>query len=92
MVAEFYHDLVHCIEELGVPRDFEDTTPEGRVKPLYSTIDVDSNLRYGKKTRPMGRLKIDMPSILPNKYLMATPSRFEAIGHKDASFTFGGRT
>lgn len=38
-VADFYHDLVHCIEELGVPRDFEDTTPEGRVRPLYSTID-----------------------------------------------------
>ena len=38
-VAEFYHDLVHCIEELGVPRDFEDTTPGGKVKPLYSTID-----------------------------------------------------
>ena len=41
-VAEFYHDLVHCIEELGVPRDFEDTTPEGRVKPLYSTIDEET--------------------------------------------------
>ncbi|MEN3027889.1 MAG: succinyl-CoA synthetase subunit alpha, partial [Aquificaceae bacterium] len=41
-VAEFYHDLVHCIEELGVPRDFEDTTPEGRVKPLYSTIEEET--------------------------------------------------
>jgi len=41
-VAEFYHDLVHCIEELGVPRDFEDTTPEGRVPPLYSTIDEET--------------------------------------------------
>ncbi len=41
-VAEFYHDIVHCFEELGVPRDFEDTTPEGRVKPLYSTIEGDN--------------------------------------------------
>ena len=41
-VAEFYHDLVNCIEELGVPRDFEDTAPEGKVKPLYSTIDENS--------------------------------------------------
>jgi succinyl-CoA synthetase alpha subunit/citryl-CoA synthetase small subunit len=41
-VAEFYHDLVHCIEELGVPRDFEDTTPGGKVKPLYSTIDEET--------------------------------------------------
>ncbi|WP_333784414.1 CoA-binding protein [Thermocrinis sp.] len=41
-VAEFYHDLVHCIEELGVPRDFEDTTPGGRVKPLYTTINEEN--------------------------------------------------
>jgi succinyl-CoA synthetase alpha subunit/citryl-CoA synthetase small subunit len=41
-VAEFYHDLVHCIEELGVPRDFADTTPEGKVRPLYSTIDEEN--------------------------------------------------
>ena len=41
-VAEFYHDLVHCIEELGVPRDFEDSTPEGKVKPLYSTINEEN--------------------------------------------------
>jgi citryl-CoA synthetase small subunit len=41
-VAEFYHDLVHCIDELGVPRDFADTTPEGKVRPLYSTIDEEN--------------------------------------------------
>ena len=41
-VAEFYHDLVNCMEELGVPRDFEDSTPEGTVKPLYSTIDPEA--------------------------------------------------
>ncbi|MCS7083947.1 MAG: succinyl-CoA synthetase subunit alpha [Aquificaceae bacterium] len=37
-VANFYHELVDCIIELNVPRDFEDSSPEGRVKPLYSTI------------------------------------------------------
>lgn len=41
-VAEFYHDLVNCIEELGVPRDFEDSTPEGIVKPIYSTINRET--------------------------------------------------
>jgi len=66
--------------------------PSGYISYKGDQIDVDSNLRYGKKTRPMGRLKIDMPSILPNIYLMATPSRFEAIGQKDVSFTFGGQT
>jgi len=66
--------------------------PSGYISYKGDQIDVDSDLRYGKKTRPMGRLKIDMPSILPNIYLMATPSRFEAIGQKDVSFTFGGQT
>ncbi len=41
-VAEFYHDLVNCIEELGVERDFEDSTPAGRVQPLYSTINPEN--------------------------------------------------
>lgn len=41
-VAEFYHDLVNCIEELGVPRDFEDSTPGGKVEPLYRTIDPET--------------------------------------------------
>ena len=40
-VAEFYHNLVDCIQEFGVERDFEDSTPEGKVKPLYSTIDEE---------------------------------------------------
>ncbi len=64
--------------------------PGGYISYKGDRIDVDGDLRYGKKTRPMSKLKIDMPSILPNIYLMATPSRFEAIGRKDVEFTFGG--
>lgn len=62
--------------------------PSGYISYKGDQIDVDSNLRYGKKTGPMGRLKIDTPSILPNIYLMATPRRFEAQGQKDINFTF----
>ena len=36
-VVDYYHQLVEAIEELGVPRDFEDELP-GTVQPLYSTL------------------------------------------------------
>ncbi len=38
-VADFYHELIDCIEELKVPRDFEDPFAGGEIKPLYSTLD-----------------------------------------------------
>ncbi len=36
-VADFYHDIVKALEELGVPRDFEDQTPGSKIPPLYVT-------------------------------------------------------
>lgn len=66
--------------------------PGGYIGYKGDQIDVDSNLKYSKKTRPMGRLKIDMPFILPNIYFMATPSSFDATGQKDINFKFGDKT
>lgn len=70
--------------------------PEGYVsyKPLTSTdrLDIDQNLNYDKETKVFGRLKIDMPLVIPNIYLMATPSRFDGRGQKDVSFKFGDKT
>jgi hypothetical protein len=36
------------------------------------------------------RLKVDMPLILPNIYLMATPTKFDGKGSKSVDFNFGG--
>lgn len=69
--------------------------PEGYVsyKPSSSTdrLDIDQNLNYDKETKVFGRLKIDMPLVIPNIYLMATPSRFDGRGQKDVNFKFGDK-
>ncbi|PJA24034.1 MAG: succinyl-CoA synthetase subunit alpha [Alphaproteobacteria bacterium CG_4_10_14_0_2_um_filter_63_37] len=36
-VAKYYHNLVDCIEELGVPRDFADSTGD-EIKPKFASI------------------------------------------------------
>lgn len=38
-VAQYYHNLVDCIEELGVPRDFADGS-SAHVKPKHATIEL----------------------------------------------------
>ncbi|MCX7793466.1 MAG: TIGR04219 family outer membrane beta-barrel protein [Thermodesulfovibrionales bacterium] len=70
--------------------------PEGYVsyKPVTSAdrLDIEQDLNYDKETKVFGRLKIDMPLVIPNIYLMATPSRFDGRGQKDVSFKFGDKT
>ena len=62
--------------------------PEGYISYKGDSLDVDRDLRYDKKTKAFGRVKIDLP-ILPNIYLMATPSKFSGRGQKDVNFRFG---
>jgi outer membrane protein len=52
-------------------------------------LNVENELGYGRETRVLGRAKIDMPLFLPNIYLMAAPSEFEAEGAKAIPFRFG---
>jgi outer membrane protein len=67
--------------------------PNGTVgyKALSSAdlLDIDQDLKYDKEIRFQGRAKIELPLVLPNIYLVAAPSEFEAIGRKTASFKFG---
>lgn len=56
------------------------------------TLSVEDELKYDSKTKVFGRVKIDMPLMLPNIYLMATPMKFEADGSKTTNFTFGDKT
>ncbi|MFH7319705.1 TIGR04219 family outer membrane beta-barrel protein [Desulfurivibrio sp. D14AmB] len=55
-------------------------------------LDLERDAGYGKEFRPTGRVKIDMPLIIPNIYLMATPMEFSGTGSKATTFTFGDRT
>jgi outer membrane protein len=52
-------------------------------------LEVEDDLKYDTETRVTGRLKIDMPLLLPNIYLMATPIEFKETGQKDSGFKFG---
>lgn len=55
-------------------------------------LDLEKDLNYDRETRIMGRLKIDMPLLIPNIYLMATPMEFEGTGKKSVDFNFGDVT
>ncbi len=53
-------------------------------------LDLEDDLGYDDKWQPVGRLKIDMPFIIPNIYLMYTPMEWDEKGNKDVDFNFGG--
>ena len=55
-------------------------------------LDLEDDLNYDDKWQPSGRLKIDMPSFIPNIYLMYTPMNWEESGSKDVNFRFGDET
>ena len=71
-------------------------SPRGQLSYKALTIDdeldLKDDLNYDDKTRPFGRLKIDMPLFFPNIYLMYTPMKFEGVGEKEFSFNFGDDT
>lgn len=68
-------------------------SPEGYVsyKPLAIAdhLDLEQDARYDDENRLAARVRIDMPAIIPNIYLMATPMEFEGNGAKSANFNFG---
>jgi outer membrane protein len=52
-------------------------------------LDLEDELNYDDKWQPSGRLIIDMPSLIPNIYLMATPLKWDETGSKNVRFKFG---
>lgn len=52
-------------------------------------LDLEDDLGYESENRFMGRLKVDMPLVLPNIYLVVAPMSFEGKGSKSIDFTFG---
>lgn len=66
--------------------------PSGDISYKGQSLDVENELNYDSETRLFGRVKIDMPMLIPNIYLMATPMEFEGNGSKNTNFTFGDKT
>jgi outer membrane protein len=52
-------------------------------------LSLENDLGYDDKWQPTGRLKIDMPSVLPNIYLMYTPMKWSETGSVNTNFNFG---
>ncbi len=66
--------------------------PKGDLGYKGESLSIENELKYDSKTKVFGRVKVDMPLVLPNIYFMATPMKFEADGSKDINFTFGDKT
>jgi len=66
-------------------------SPQGQLsfENDFDNLDLEDDLNYDDETRLFARLKIDMPSVIPNIYLMATPMEFDGTGQKDVRFKFG---
>ncbi len=77
--------------EIAVGGWYQDPSGTVGYKALSATdlLDIDQDLKYDKETRIQGRAKIELPLFLPNIYLVAAPSEFEANGSKSGSFKFG---
>ncbi len=69
-----------------------DQSPQGQLSfeeiDEFDILDLEDDLNYDDETRIFARLKIDMPLVIPNIYLMATPMEFDGTGQKN--FNFGG--
>ena len=50
-------------------------------------LDLEDDLNYDDQWKPSGRLKIDMPSLIPNIYLMYTPMKWDETGSKNMNFS-----
>lgn len=66
--------------------------PKGDLGYKGTPLSLENELKYDTETQFSGRIKIDMPLIIPNIYLMATPMKFDGAGSKTMQFTFGDQT
>ena len=71
-------------------------SPKGDLsyEPLTANdeLDLEKEAKYDDETRLTGRLKIDMPLLFPNIYLMASPMEFDGTGSKATNFKIGDVT
>lgn len=76
----------------GWDQDVQGDMSYKAVNDQTDSVDFEQDLKLEDETRPMGRVKVDMPLILPNIYLMYSPMEFEGVGEKDVNFRFGNQT
>lgn len=52
--------------------------------------DIEDVFGFDRETFPFARVRVELPLIIPNVYLMATPMKFD--GTAEESFSFAGET
>jgi hypothetical protein len=57
-----------------------------------NSLDLNNDLRFDRAAQFFGRVKIEMPLIIPNLYLLSTPLRFDGTATQNVSFRFGDQT
>lgn len=65
-------------------------SPDGKLKTgSDDEIDLKRDLSLGRETELMGRIKVDMPLMIPNTYLTANPLKMSDTTR--SAFDFGGK-
>jgi outer membrane protein len=69
-------------------------TPSGTLtyKPVTGVagdVDLKNDMNFTTESKPFARVKVELPLILPNIYLMATPMTFEGSGIITRNISFG---
>jgi len=74
-------------------------TPSGTLnyKPVsvpgvIGDIDLKDDMNLGRETKPFARIRAELPLILPNIYLMATPMQFKGSGQLTRSISYNNQT
>jgi len=67
-------------------------SPSGTFGYKGTDLDLKDDLKYDTKSNPFVRIKVDLPLILPNIYVMYTPMSFDGTGSKTTPFTYGNTT
>ncbi|MFO8112808.1 MAG: TIGR04219 family outer membrane beta-barrel protein [Desulfosalsimonadaceae bacterium] len=66
-------------------------SPDGSLKTGSDNdfLDLEDDFSFSRETELFGRLKVDMPLLIPNAYVMANPLKFNE--RTSRAFQFGGK-
>jgi len=67
-------------------------SPSGTMEYQGDSLDLKNDLNLGDKNQVFGRLKVELPLMLPNIYVMATPMSFDGTKQLTRQITFGNTT
>lgn len=76
--------------EAAIGLSYQDS--QGGLSYKGDSLDLNNDLKFNRATQFFGRLKVDMPLVIPSFYLMVTPMRFDGTATDNLSFKFGDQT